>query len=415
VKRLPVALIAGFALQLGVHWGRDVMFVIHPIRSRTALVLALGAAHLAVATMLAIGLHDLAQRTAGRAGRALRVAVAFSIAIAGLALLDVAREAFATGDPRVWWEIQRTLAWAMNLGVVVAVAVAAWNRLAILAVAVFAVAWLPDFLHAQLPDLLPDDVRRFGYDLASTLRVAALLAALASTAAAEPTPRPALALRGLALATHGAYLRIAGFAASVLFGLVVFGSHGDEGVAVYALYGGIIVNVAAFALVGLGALKALRSSHAALDSLAMGFAAVANLWCAGAMLDKLAVYYRAVHGDDRYWVEDAGALDLTLPIVATIGGVFLTIALARFARDRGDAPLATRAAASGVGYTLLMIASTGIASSLVTEASSLEGMVAMMLISALCGLASQIVMGRLCKRSADALADGAALPTATVV
>lgn len=416
MKKLPVALIVAFALQLCMFWGRDLLFMSGQLHSLTALILTLGAAHLAVVTSLAIGLSDLAQRTTGRARIAIQIAMAFAIALVGVQLVELAHQALATAYSETWWDFKLTAAWLLNLGMVVAIAIAASNRLAIAAVVVSVAFWLPDVLHFQLVDLIPHVAQRLVTDVMVTMRVGVVVALLASIPSADASPRPALALRGLSLATQGFYLRIVGFAATVLLGMVVLGNRGRsaDDFALLAMYGGFIANACAFALVGLGALKALRSTHDALDSLAMGFAAVANLWCAGAMLNKLAVYYNVTNGRSN-GADDLAALDLALPIVATIGGVFLTIALARFARERGDAPLATSAAASGVGYAMLMIASTGIAGYLITSAKSFEGMIGMMLVAALCGLASQIIIARLCKRTEDALADGASLPIATVV
>lgn len=421
MKRLPVALVLGLVLELVIRWAHELQSLAHDPLSPGALValdMAHAGAYLASLILVAIGLHDLSLRTTHRS---LRVAFGCALALIAAALFEVAREAFAIGDPLDWWFYAAAARWLIGLGLVIAIAVAAYRRaqvLAIAAVAILGAVWVPSLFHVHLLDLLPLSAleKRVGYDLIATAGLLLELGMLAAIDTTDATPRPALALDGLSLAVQGYYLRIAGFAITVLLVVIVLGKGGSgaDDVAQLALYGGFVVNAAAFGAIGFGALRALRSAHEGLDTIAMGVAACANLWCAGAMLNKLAVFYRLVHGGYGFAGDEVfTALDLALPIVATIGGVVLTTAIAQFARGRGDAPLATSAAATGVGYAMLMIASTGIANYVV--ASSFNGLLGVMLTAAVCGLVSQVILGRLCRRAEDALADGAALPTATVV
>ena len=369
--------------------------------------------------MVAIGLFDLARRMTGRAAVGLRLAgIMFAVHFVLGHVMNLVF-AFELGGSRWLWKVESYAFWGLVTIAALALAAAAWRRRPALAIGGLVLCMLtrpPEILGELL--FKPLDLGFTGaHVMYTTLGIVHAIAMVAMVIAASEgvaQRRRELASTGFSLASSALTLRVVAAVAGVILALLAVaaassrsGGSGAEGIMKFAMFGGLVVNLASFAMFGVGALRAARAELDGVPRWTAAIAAAGSLWCMGVLLQQLPTYYQILygHGDRGSTAQSQlTALTVAMPIVATLAGAVFAGVIASYARLRANEDLVSRASAASIGYTLLMLASIGIQSFMLENARSISGVIGLMVVAAVCGLVAQVMLARAC-RSAAILVD----------
>ncbi len=372
------------------------------------------------AVMVGVGLFDLAGRLTGRAAVGARVAGIAVFASFALGMTVNILNIFDLLPHEQWvWQVDQYLFWAIWTIAAVGLLLASPARL--LAIAAFAVCMLvhpPPFLGEVMFKgfgILGAEILYGGLALAHT---AAMLVLVSDASDGAAPQRHDLAVKGFDRAAGALWLRVVAAAFAMMFGLMSAASaaNGSFAIMKFTMIGGLVINLASFLVFGLGALDVARSALDGVARYAVAIAGAASLWCAGVMLGQIPYLYQVLYGHESFasshQEERMQALTVAMPLVGTLSCAIFAGVMAAFARARGDEALAGRASSAGTTYVLLMLASIGIQSFLFEKATSLSGMIGMMLVAAGCALAAQMILSKVCRAASFSLESAPGLPTA---
>jgi len=409
--RVPAILVAAFALDALFSIANIVIQLLgysgpdweHVDRWR----LAKNGAWFMTLLMMVVGYRDLADRVWGGANRMAKLASALCIA---LLVTDVVVMPISTLDlisSQTFWKVQNYVFWG-ELGAIAVVLFAGGDRKGL------AVAGLALALVARLPPVVMEpvwDALHLGYSGAVALRSvlsiayqAGVFMLVVAIVAGTPAHLPQRAVLGLRRAAGGFTLRIVAAIGGMLFVLLAAGASSDTAYSLIklVLIGGLLVNMIASAMIGLGALAASRASLDGLAKSVLIVSAAGSLWCAGTMFEQLPPFYQMLYGHS-HGKDALEALSLALPIVSALATAILGTAIGGLGRTRGDAALARAGTTSGVVYLGLTLAAIAMQSYMIEKVHSRQGAIGLLLAAAAAGLAAQIIMGKLCRRAADAI------------
>lgn len=365
--------------------------------------------------LITVGLRDLADRVWGTANRMAKLASALAMAMLFTEIVFMLINAFELASSRTFWSVQSYIFWGEGVALLVVLFLGGERKgLAIAGLVLGLVARLPPFAAQPMWDALALGYRgamSFRSVLSIAHTVGTLLLVM-SIVPGTPAHVPQRAVAGLRHAGSGFTLRIVAAVGAMVLVLLAIGSNG-EGLVKFVLIAGLFVNMLASAMIGLGALDAARASVEGLAKPVLIVSAAGSLWCAGAMFNQLPHYYQLLYGS-HHGRDALEALSLALPIVGALATAVLATAIGGLGRTRGDAALAQSGTASGVTYLALTLAAIAMQNYMIEHVHSKGGVLGLLLLAAGAGLAAQIVMGRLCRRAAEAIASQPGLPSARV-
>lgn len=389
---------------------------------------AVEALGIAVDLLIAAGAWQLARQMTGGAASGLRI-----VAIANMVEIGVgiaSRIVFEYGNHHHWSmdtfrvvESVDQYAWFVTAYLpVVGLAMALWRERLALAITGLVAALLvhpPELLSKLLYGWLDLGFRsgQLLYMALGLARLAIVFVMLLFVARGTPAANRQLAIVGMRRASIALWMRVA---AALLVPLLAAAAIGDPDAGrnavetwKYFMMAVAIFNVVGLAMFVVGVLTAASAELPELGRWLLALAGAAGAWCAGVALAQLVPMYFMLYGDTSE--AEATALNVAVPIVAIVAIVLLAVAVRMYAVRAGLEHLRALAAGSGAAFLLLMGATILIEAWMVPDASSSHTALALMLLAAAAGLAATLIIARMCRAAADALAGGSTLPAAKLV
>ncbi len=383
----------------------------------------------AAVILVMVGLLELMGRRTGRARSMLKLALAgisFTFVVDTLAgFVQFAKEPWHHEWIYKVYEYCAIVGWLV-FAVGLALALPATKRaFGFAVIAVTAITWLPrPFVEAIWDALGVHDVKAqyTAETLLHAVRIAMFGLLCVKVSGGDTPPQPALAADGFRLAGKGLWVNViiaVTFAVFMMMTMAGGGGSGAFSVFKMLLVAKPAVAVIALTLIGLGAVRAARSTVSDLQPYILAISGGAALWVAGVSLAQLPTMYKLFYGGDPEFgpreTESLDVFSITVPLVVIVAVGLLAAALSGYAARRGNEDLRTDAQGKGLGYVVLTLVSLGMASWMLPKASSKESAVMLLLLVAVANLWATVMMAKLFGRGADVLEAEPGLPPASVI
>ena len=366
------------------------------------LFLAWVGLRIAALALAVYGTNDLAASLRGRARVGVQIAmIAYVLSatdtIAFAMFLGVTHHAPHWTFTAEWWS-----SFALYRVIVIGFAIAVWNRVALVIVALELLMYSPFFDYVL--DGTDRDVTIWWEAVRSILHVVAI-AVLAATIARRSTSKDATrAVTGLRRSARALWVRVVaaiGSGSIVLLVLAQSDQQAAGGMAIAFIVSAALGAIAS-ALFARGLLDIAGSDVPDLPRWPFAFAAAATLWCAGVTLHQLPALYSFLLQGDEHRAETVRALPVA-PALALLAALAVTaLAISTAAGRRGEEQLRAYAASRGLGGVLLVSGSIAVIASVAPDAAALGGLVSMW------GFA---LLAQLCMRAAESF-ERATIPKA---
>jgi len=387
------------------------------------IFLALPAAGFAATLLSAAGVYELARRTTGGARRALTVAAALFVASTVMSLAW--SWVFTLWRPEHIETIDKVLRYidyALDLGALAALVVAAWARqpLAISGGVLVLISRPPPPLHDWIATTFRGD-KTFSWihAMLGLLFVAGTAVVAIGAARGTPVMDPPRASKGLHQVGSSLIMRVIAVVVGTGLVLLLALGHAGQGAAdivKLTVMAALVLNALAQLQMTRGALNAAGAELGDLPRWSCAIAAGVAAWTAGVLLIQTPQVYQMLYGKhDSFSRDSADALSLAMPLAVVFAVASVMLAISTLANRRGDKFLQTQVSGKGIGFVMLMLSSIAIQVWIVPKAESESGLMMMMFCAAGAGLWALMLGGRLCHLAGDAVEAEPGLPPAKLV
>ncbi|MFN0252014.1 MAG: hypothetical protein ACKV2T_34375 [Kofleriaceae bacterium] len=420
---IPIAILAALAIEVVFSVSRFAMPIEWLISERYWLVST--GVYASSALLAMMGFADLVRRLSDRQAMGARIAMighgVFLVLALCSGLVTMLGVTFGGEKMELVWTIQSYLYFATTFATTIGTIVAAgsFDRIAVPAVGMLVLSGMiapPPFLGMTLHDLFGTSTRYvyplFGVGQLALQVVLVRFAARTSTRPLPTEPTAPFALLGAALRA-----RVIAMFIVILFTLVAMGGR-SIGAMKVALVGAPIINILAFVVFSVAALRATRGLTHGLQ-IAFTAAGAASTWCAGILsMQTPAIYQMLTQSADSYTsdraIEMARALPLVMPLVATAAVVIALVAAGSYVRRIGHQEVADSIGPRTTTFVILMATNVAVQIYAVPKVRSMGELFGLSIVSVIAGVAALLVAANLFKRASDATST-TALPTATAL
>jgi hypothetical protein len=420
---IPVAILAALAIEVVFSLSRLAM-PIEWLASQRYWLVSTGV-YAASALLAMMGFADLVKRLSDRQATGAQIAMighgVFLVLALGSGLLSTFGMSLGMEKMELVWKIQSYMYFATTLTTAAGTIVAAgsFDRIALPAVGMLVLSFMiapPPFLGMTLHDLFGTSTR-YVYPLFGVGQLALQVVLVRFAAQSSTRPLPAEPTAPFALLGSALRARVIAMFVVIMFTLFAMGGR-SVGAMKVALVGAPIINIIAFVVFSVAALRASRGLTQGLQ-IAFTAAGAASTWCAGILaMQTPAVYQMLSRGADSFTSERANemarALPLVMPLVATTAVVLALVAAGTYVRRLGHLNVADSIGPRTTLFVILMATSVAIQIYAVPEVRSMSELLGLSVISVIAGVAALLVAANLFRRASEATSS-TALPTATML